>query len=130
MRNYAENMVRPDGPLTARSVPELRLRALGLRPAMRNRGGWLTDGVAERVSVEGVLHDETTARTLLRRLYRYEEAGVSVCLSPADFGPGGDVIDSWREFCELICREGRNRGLGLENLGFCVHSHQLPLEAF
>ncbi len=130
MRNYAENGVRTDGPQTAHGTPGQRLRALGLRPAMRSLGGWLTGGVAERVSVQSTLQEDMTAAALLQRLYRYEQAGISVCLSPTEFGPGNAAIDSWREFCELLCREGRNRGLTFEKLGFCVHSHQLPLEAF
>jgi hypothetical protein len=110
---------------------EAEIAGLGFRPPQRyGVGRSVVCGAAERVSVRDTLENDEAGKLFLRRICSLVGAGIPVNLSPQDFGRESSGIDSWQRFCELIRSELSSRALSARHLGVCIHSHQLPLEAY
>jgi len=99
---------------------ELRQLGFGLQAA----------GLAGRISVRAVLEAGPASHKELQALCAIAAAGTPLCLSLVDFGGGESAIDTWQRFCEAISRELSGNHEHLVSPGFCISSHQLPLEAF
>jgi len=90
----------------------------------------LPAGSAGRVSVRAVLEGGPASSKKLQALCAVAAAGVPLCLSPVDLGGGGSAIDTWQQFCEAISIQLSRIHDRSVSPGFCISSHQLPLEAF
>jgi len=124
-----------DGPqcAAARDLDTMaaELTDLGLRPPSRHGAGRnAVCGMAQRVSVREVLDDGEAGKAFMRRLCELVAEGVPVNLSPEDFCSEKSGIDSWQRFCEMIRAALSSRELSGRNIGLCIHSHQMPLEAY
>jgi hypothetical protein len=87
--------------------------------------------VARRVSVRDVLGGEQQGRAELRLLAEIADTGLPLCLSATDLGKHEHTITQWQKFCEAIqAALARRRTRSAPPAGFCIHSHQLPLEAY
>jgi hypothetical protein len=107
------------------------LRDLGFVPphrygAERN----VVCGTAMRVSVREVLGNSDAGRARLARLCELVGSGVPVNLSAEAFGGATSAIAAWQQFCEVVRSALSQQSLTTGNLGLCVHSHQIPLEAY
>jgi len=87
-------------------------------------------GVAERVSVLDMLENADTQKSFLWRICRLTGAGIPINLLLQDFPGEGSGIDSWQRFCELVRSALQCAGLSSRQVGLCIHSHQMPLEAY
>jgi hypothetical protein len=107
------------------------LEKLGFVPPPRH--GSYSDSVggsACRVSVWDVLDDNEAGTAFLRHLCKLVGEGIPVNLSPGDFRGEASTIDAWQRFCEKIRAALDWRDLSGRHLGLCIHSHQMPLEAY
>jgi len=124
-----------DGPqcAAARGLDTMaaELTELGLQPPPRyGAGRKAVCGTAQRVSVREVLDDGTAGKAFIRRLCELVGEGIPVNLSPEDFCNEESGVDSWQRFCEVIRAALLSRKLSGRNIGLCIHSHQMPLEAY
>jgi len=107
------------------------LEELGFMPPPRyGSSGISVCGSAHRVSVRDVLDENEAGQAFLRWLRKLVGEGIPVNLSPEDFPGELSAIESWQRFCEVI-----RDALSLcepsgRHLGLCIHSHQMPLEAY
>lgn len=107
------------------------LRNLGFVPPRRyGNERNVVCGTAMRVSVREVLDESEPGRATLERLCELVGSGVPVNLSAEEFGEATSVIAAWQRFCESIHSALSQRGLTTGQLGICVPSHQMPLEAY
>lgn len=107
------------------------LRNLGAIPPRRfGIGRNVVCGTAFRVSVREVLDDLDAGRAQLQRVCELVRGGVPLNLSAEDFGGEATAIKSWQYFCEAIRAALSQQALPTHHLGLCVHSHQMPLEAY
>jgi len=107
------------------------LRSLGVIPPQRfgiDRN--VVCGTGFRVSVQEVLDDLDAGRAQLRRLCESVRGGVPLNLSVEDFGDTATAITAWQRFCEAVRDALSQQTLPTRHLGLCVHSDQLPLEAY
>lgn len=110
---------------------EVELRSLGLLPLPRyGVGRKVACGAAQRVSVRDVLEEDESGQAFLLRLCNLVGAGVPINLSLEDFCSNESGIDSWQRFCEIVRTALVGRKLSGRDIGFCIHSHQMPLEAY
>ncbi len=122
---------RPRG--AAQRIAEIanRLHELRLVPPPRYgaaRGSIY--GSALRISVQGLLLGDADAESRLSRICALLTHGATVSLSPEDFGEQSSAVESWQQFCEIIAAALPKKAQPGQSLGICVHSHQLPLEAY
>jgi len=104
---------------------------LGFDPPRRSgRERRIICGTSFRVSVSNVLADGCIAGDLFDKLSGLFGNQVPTCLVPDDFPAGTSAIDSWRFFCELIQAQYSEQTRRASRLGFCMHSHRMPLDAF
>jgi hypothetical protein len=87
-------------------------------------------GTGLRISVQRLLHGEADAGSTLQRLLALVARGLPVSLSPEDFGSEASAVESWQQFCEIVASALAARGQSARGIGICVHSHQIPLEAY
>ncbi len=87
-------------------------------------------GTALRVSVREVLQDSEAGREHLRLLGGLVGQQVPVTLSAEDFPGENQAIESWQRFCEVVQGTLDDQNLPGHYLGLCLHSHQMPLEAY
>lgn len=107
------------------------IAAAGFTPPPRfGAGRNAVCGAAERVSVRDVLENEHLQKSFLPRVCTLVATGIPLNLSPHDFPCKGPGIDSWQRFCELIQSALSSHGLSGRSIGLCMHSHQMPLEAY
>ncbi|MDA0679550.1 MAG: hypothetical protein O3A13_02145 [Proteobacteria bacterium] len=110
---------------------EAELENLGFMPPPRYTASRNSVcGIAQRVSVREVVEESAAGRMFLRQLCQLLDRGIPVTLSPEDFCSNHSVINSWQRFCEVIHRALSNYRLPGRRLGLCIHSHQMPLEAY
>lgn len=110
---------------------EAELNKLGFQPPSRygaNRNA--VCGTAQRVSVREVLDDDEVGSAFLHRLCKLVGDGIPVNLSPEDFCSQESGIASWQRFCEAIQTALSWRELSGHHIGLCIHSHQMPLDAY
>ena len=87
-------------------------------------------GVAERVSVRDTLENTEAQKLFLRRICSLIGSGIPVNLMPQDFPAARGGVDSWQRFCEVIRAALSRAGLSARQVGLCIHSHQMPMEAY
>jgi hypothetical protein len=107
------------------------LSGLGLLPPPRyGAARRVVCGTAKRVSVREVLDDGMAGAVFTRSLCELVRQGIPVNLSAEDFRSEKSGVDSWQQFCEIVQDTLSSCELSTRNIGLCVHSHQMPLEAF
>lgn len=104
---------------------------LGFDPPRRSgRERSILCGTSLRVSLNDTLFDRRLAGDFFDTLCVFIGNGVPVSLVPEDFPANASAIESWRLFCELIQSRFAEQGIHTRGLGFCMHSHRMPLEAY
>ena len=121
MFDYAATIARQEPQQGGANPLVIELRRLGFE--------LLQPGMAERISVREVLRTGACGSSLLQRLANIANSSHPLCLTPVDFGDTGDAIHTWQRFCEIL-RESLPPPRSASSPGFCLHSHQLPLEAY
>jgi len=140
MFDYAESHTANRSPElprgTTERVAEITYRLHDLRLVPPPRYGAARSSVcgsALRISVQGLLRGDADAESRLSRICALAAHGVPVSLWPEDFGAQSVAVESWQRFCEIIATalpgNAQPRPPG-QALGICVHSHQIPLEAY
>lgn len=110
---------------------DVALRNLGVIPPRRfGVGRDVVCGTAFRISVREVLDDVNASRAQLQRLCELVRAGVPLNLAVEEFGGEARAIKAWQCFCETVRDALARQALSARHLGLCVHSDQLPLEAY
>jgi hypothetical protein len=110
---------------------DVELGRLGLLPPPRYGVGLkVACGTAQRVSVCDVIEQDETRQAFLLHLCNLVGTGIPVNLSLEDFGSYESGIESWQRFCEIVRTALMERKLSGRDIGFCIHSHQMPLEAY
>ena len=107
-----------------------RLQGLGFDMPVNSGQGGATRAVAEHISVRSVLRDDLLAERFLSRLVTFCRREVPVCLSVREFGSDAGAYIAWKDFCELIRCACKASGASVTQVGFCMHSHQLPVRAW
>lgn len=130
MKNHAVELAWTDSAAPPECTAANRLRKLGFKLNFLGRERNLAHGVAERVSVRDVLDNDDIAQGFVQRLCGFAEHLVPVCLSPVELYNATAAVSSWQGFCQLIRDAGAARGFDLGGIGFCIHSHQLPLDDY
>ena len=120
MPEYATSLVRQEAAPRNDNTLLSELQRLGF--------GSPVTGFADRISVQDVTRGD--ADDVLGRLCGIASRGGTLCLSPVEFGEGGFAIETWQRFCEILRAAFLARNLATDQLGFCIHSHQLPLQAY
>ncbi len=107
------------------------IAALGFEtPPWSGHGKSIACGTSLRVSVSCVLAGQRAAGDLLDTLRGLIAKRVPVCLVPDDFPGEVPAIEAWTKFCELL-QSGFSGQHGCKPyLGFCMHSHRMPLDAY
>jgi hypothetical protein len=108
-----------------------RLRRLGFEvPPFYGARHNVAGGVPLQLAVRSLLRSAAgtgTSIDLIRSLLR-DHAPFTLSLS--DLGSGDAAIDAMQHFCDLLQAEIANSGASGEQVGLCIYSHQLPLQAF
>jgi hypothetical protein len=129
-RNSAPISRERDGDDPLRGLID-RLRQFGFKvsPLCGTRNN-VAGGVPMRLSVRNLLRSgsgsEKTINTILTLLGNH----TPLTLSLTDLGRGEAAIDALQRCCELLQAQITQHNRSGEHIGICVHSHQLPLQAF
>lgn len=99
-------------------------------PRLYGSGRTRVCGLSLPVSIAEVIAEECLSADRLDVLVRAVSDAIPVCLHPEDFPTGVSTIDSWRQFCETIRTSMVRREVPTTGIGFCMHSHRMPLEAY
>ena len=94
--------------------------------AMNNVAG----GVPMRLSVRNVLRANSGSEIAISAILGLLQQQVPVMLSLTDLGNESAAIGNLQEFCELLRAATDGSGQRSSEIGICVRSHQLPLQAF
>lgn len=108
-----------------------RLRELGFDLPLP--GGALNNvagGVPMRLSVRNMLRANTGSDIAISAILGSLKEQIPVMLSLTDLGNEAAAIGNLQEFCELLRNATVTSGQCSEDIGLCIHSHQLPLQAF
>ncbi len=107
------------------------LAQLGFDPPQRfGQKQNMVCGSSLQVSLDAVLADGRAREKLLHDISWLLENNAQVCLIPEKFPAGVSSIESWRTFCAWLRAGLQSRNLNTTNIGFCLHSHRMPLEAY
>lgn len=87
-------------------------------------------GVPMRLSVRNMLRANTGSEIAITAILGLLKEQVPVMLSLNDLGNEAAAIDNLQKFCELLRVAIDENGQCADDIGLCVHSHQLPLQAF
>ncbi len=110
---------------------DVELRDLGVVPPHRyGAHRSVVCGTAMGVSAREVLDRGDAGRAHLDRLCDLVGSGIPVNLSVKEFAGETSAIATWQRFCEVVRGALLQRSLTSGDLGLCVHSHQMPLEAY
>ena len=108
-----------------------RLRQLGFEPLTRYCGNVVgAAGIPYRLPVMRVLRSPSESVRLLQALCDLLRQDTPLTLALTDLGSEDIALHSLQAFCESL-RSGLSRnGLSAEGIGLCLHSHQVPLQAY
>jgi len=107
------------------------LRQLGFEPQTNYRGEQIaTAGVPYLLPVMRVLNSPSESGGLLQALADLVRQKVPLTLALTDLGGGELALQSMQDLCESLGSGLSERGLSTEGIGLCLHSHQMPLQAF
>ena len=108
-----------------------RLRQLGFEPQTRYCGSAVSAaGIPYRLPVMRVLSSPSESGRLLSALCDLLRQETPLTLALTDLGSGDIALHSLQAFCESL-RSGLSRNsLSAEGIGLCLHSHQVPLQAY
>jgi len=87
-------------------------------------------GVPMRLSVRNILRANSGSEIAISAILGLLKEKVPVMLSLTDLGNETAAIDNLQKFCELLRLVTDSTGQCSDEIGMCVHSHQLPLQAF
>jgi hypothetical protein len=108
-----------------------RLQLIGFEvPPLYGAQGNVAGGVPMRLSVHNLLRSGPGAESTVDTVLTLIRDRIPLTLSLTDLGSGDAAIDALQRFCELLQAEITNHNRNGEHLGVCIHSHQLPLQAF
>ncbi len=108
-----------------------RLRQLGFEvPPLCGTHNNVAGGIPMRVSVSTVLRSATASGIAINAILTLLRDHIPLTLSLTDLGREDAAIHALQHFCEFLQAEMVNDNRCGELLGFCVQSHQLPLQAF
>jgi hypothetical protein len=77
-----------------------------------------------------LLQSDAGSATAINAIRVLLEDDTPFTLSLSDLGRGDAAIDALQRCCEFLQAEIANSGRNGECVGVCIHSHQLPLQAF
>lgn len=108
-----------------------RLRQFGFRvpPLCGNRNN-VAGGVPMRLSVRNLLQSGSGSEQTINTILTLLRDHTPLTLSLTDLGRGEAAIDGLQRCCEILQAEIATHSRSDEHMGICVHSHQLPLQAF
>lgn len=108
-----------------------QLRQLGFEPQTRYCGNAVrAAGIPYRLPVMRVLSSPSESGRLLHALCDLLRQETPLTLALTDLGSGDIALHSLQVFCESL-RSGLSRnGLTADGIGLCLHSHQVPLQAY
>lgn len=108
-----------------------RLKQLGFTvPLLCGTRNDVAGGVPMRISVRNLLQSGTGSEIAIKAILTLLRDHIPLTLSLTDLGRNDAAIDALQRFCEFLQAEIANNNRCGEHLGICVHSHQLPLQAF
>lgn len=107
------------------------LRQLGFEPQIHYCGKQgTTAGVPYLLPVMRTLRATSESGRLLQSLSDLVRQEIPLTLALTDLGGGDAALRSMQDFCELLQLGLSASGLSAEGIGLCLHSHQIPLQAF
>ena len=107
------------------------LRQLGFAPQTQYCGKQVTNtGVPYLLPVMRTLRATSEAGKLLQSVSGLVRQEIPLTLALTDLGGGTAALQSMQDFCELLQLGLSQRGLSAKGIGLCLHSHQMPLQAF
>ena len=108
-----------------------RLGQLGFDIApLCGRQNNVAGGVPMRLSVRNLLQSGTASDIVIQAVLTLLKDRTPLTLSLTDLGSGDMAIRTLQRFCEFLQAEIANNKLCGDYIGICMHSHQLPLQAF
>ncbi len=108
-----------------------RLRQLGFQVSpLCGTHNNVAGGIPMRVSVRNLLRSGTGSGIAINAILTPLRDHIPLTLSLTDLGRDDAAIHALQRFCEFLQAEIVNDNRCGEHLGICVHSHQLPLQAF
>lgn len=108
-----------------------RLGELGFEvPPLAGAQNKAAGGVPMRLSVRNMLRANTSSEIAISSILGLLKEEVPVMLSLTDLGNEAAAIGNLQKFCELLRLVTDATGQSSDEIGMCVHSHQLPLQAF
>ena len=129
-RNSAPVSQERDGDDPLRPLID-RLQQFGFKvPPLCGARSDVAGGVPMRLSVRNLLQSGSGSEKTINTILTLLEDHTPLTLSLTDLGRGEAAIDGLQRFCELLQAKIAKHNRSGEHLGICVHSHQLPLQAF
>jgi len=87
-------------------------------------------GVPMRLAVRDLLRSASGTGIATSTILTLLKDGVPLTLSLTDLGNESVAVSNLQRFCEVLQAEIGKYNAGSSSIGVCVHSHQLPLQAF
>jgi hypothetical protein len=107
------------------------LQELGLTPGLMRSGSGMTAGGTDlQVWPRELGRCDTATEHFLRRIAEPVHDGVPVTLSLKELGPDESAIEVLERFCATIRSFFAADKALLSKIGLCLHSHQIPLQAY
>lgn len=110
-------------------IDRLRRFGFGVPPFFGKRNN-VAGGVPMRFSVRDLLRSGSAAGKTINTILTSLDDQTPLTLSLADLGKGEAAISNLQRFCEYLEAEIARGDRGGEYIGVCVHSHEVPLQAF
>ena len=122
---------RPD-PSDTLSLPALirRLASLGFDAGSLQRAGAAVGGVPQVLSVGDLLQSPAKLAATLGEIAALLRQGIAVTLALCDVGRDDVAFRNLQRFCEYLQGAISAQSLPGSNLGLCIDSHCLPLQAY
>ena len=107
------------------------LQEQGLTPGVLNSSTGMTAGGTDlQVWPRDIGRSDTALKRFLDRLASVIDNGVPAMLSLKELGPDGGAVEDLEHLCSSIRRFfGADKAI-LSQIGLCLHSHQIPLQAY
>ena len=108
-----------------------RLRLIGFKvPPLCGAHSNVAGGVPMRLSLRNFLQPGPEAERTVNTVLTLLKNQIPLTLSLTDLGRGDAAIVGLQRLCQILQGEIANHNCSGEQIGVCVHSHQLPLQAF